>query len=169
MDLICSCRLWKKSLPKNFRNFWSLHTKLQLSGGQASTLLRSFSACHLPAGMFSSSTESRASTGGGKAFLLYLVRMVSWASTSTSPMWGDNKMTQTKFRGSLFGTATKNFVLSKHQETYSVLLSFGAVFRDRGPAFWRDTMYFGTVYIRVTYANRAGTIALLQYLIFKYV
>lgn len=169
MDQICSCSLWKQSPPKNSYNFWSLNTKFQLSGGQASTLLKPFSACHPPADMFSSSTGSRASTGGGKAFLLYLVRMGSWVSTCTSPMWGDNKMTQRKFWGSLFGTATKNFVLSKHQETQSLLLSLGVVSQDRGPAFWRDTMYFGTVYISVTYANRASTIALLQYLIFKHV
>lgn len=137
--------LWKKSLPKNSHYFWSLHTKLQLSWGQASTLLKPFSACHPPAGTSSSSTESRASTSGGKAFLLYFVRRSSWASTSMSPVWGDNKTTQRKFRGSLFGTATKNFVLSKHQETYSILLSLGVVSQDRGPAFPRDTVYFGSL------------------------
>lgn len=167
--LICSCSLWKKSLPKNSHYFRSLHTKLQLSWGQASTLLKPFSACHPPAGTSSSSTESRASTSGGKAFLLYFVRRSSWASTSMSPVWGDNKTTQRKFRGSLFGTATKNFVLSKHQETYSILLSLGVVSQDRGPAFPRDTVYFGTVYVSVTYTNRASTIALLKYLIFKHV
>lgn len=78
--LICSCSLWKKSLPKNSHYFRSLHTKLQLSGGKASTILKPFSACHPPAGTSSSSTESRASTSGGKVFLLYFVRRSSWTT-----------------------------------------------------------------------------------------
>lgn len=139
--LICSCSQWKKSPPKNSHNFWSLHTKLQLSGGQASTLLKPISACHPPAGMFSSPNESRSSTSGGKAFLLHLVRMNSWASSRTSPIWGANKMTQKKLRGSLFGTTTKDFVLSKHQETahcflLELFLETGSCFSKRHNIFW---------------------------------
>lgn len=167
--LICSCSLWKKSLPMNSHNFWSQNTKLQLSGGQASTLLKPFSACHPPAGMFflihweqSQLVVQRPSCSTWQG----------WAAglpPAQAPCWGTTKRPRESSEDP-FLVLLQRILSYPNTRRHTACCFHWELFLETGVLlFEEDTMYFGTVYISVTYANRASTIALLQYLILKHV